>query len=379
MKTKMKKLFSVALALVMALCLFTACGNNNVEETKEIEFIKITLPEEAIEVKVGEVINLEDYTTFWTDVPDLSKEELDVAIDALGLVWTVADETIATVDEEGVLTAISEGETAISVVSADEEFYAEGKVSVLPAEETSEDGEAVEHEASPKVDSDTDKNTENNKETDKTPVSSTENVNDVVVTPVATPTPVSTPEPAPVVTPAPTPEAPKCGAVGHTVDGTCSVCGSSYTTPKCGAVGHTADGTCSVCGSTYTTPKCGAVGHSADGTCSVCGSTYTTPNCGAVGHSADGTCSVCGSTYTTPKCGAVGHSADGTCSVCGSTYTTPRCPTCGATDHTSHPVPTCPVCGSADHTDHPALDNNQVIPTVPQPGYGTGDNQIIGK
>ena len=45
------------------------------------------------------------------------------------------------------------------------------------------------------------------------------------------PTPEAKPTSKPVATPTPTPETPKCGAVGHSVDGTCSVCGSSYTTP----------------------------------------------------------------------------------------------------------------------------------------------------
>lgn len=52
-------------------------------------------------------------------------------------------------------------------------------------------------------------------------------------------------------------------------------------------------------------------------------------------------------------CGDIGHSTDGTCPACGDTYTTPKCPTCGATDHTVHPVPTCPTCGSTDHITHP--------------------------
>ncbi len=91
---------------------------------------------------------------------------------------------------------------------------------------------------------------------------------------VATPVPTPAPTPEPVATPTP---APVCGDTGHTVDGTCPACGSTYTAPVCGAVGHTADGTCPACGSTYTTPVCGAVGHTADGTCPACGSVYTPP------------------------------------------------------------------------------------------------------
>ncbi|MBQ8604600.1 MAG: Ig-like domain-containing protein [Oscillospiraceae bacterium] len=102
-------------------------------------------------------------------------------------------------------------------------------------------------------------------------------------TPVPAPTPTPTPTPRPVATPTPTP-APVCGDIGHTADGTCPACGTTYTTPKCptcGATDHTVHPvpTCPTCGSTdHTThPVCGDVGHSVDGTCPVCGASYTTP------------------------------------------------------------------------------------------------------
>ena len=86
-------------------------------------------------------------------------------------------------------------------------------------------------------------------------------------------------------------------------------------------------------------PKCGALGHSEEGKCPVCGSTYEKPKCGALGHSEEGKCPVCGSTYEKPKCGVLGHSEEGKCPVCGSTYEKPK--------------PTCPDCGSEEHTKHP--------------------------
>ena len=61
----------------------------------------------------------------------------------------------------------------------------------------------------------------------------------------------------------------------------------------------------------------------------------TAKPCDAAGHSAEGVCSVCGQ----KKCGAVGHSVDGTCGICGAVKTTPKCPTCGSTEHTTHPAP----------------------------------------
>lgn len=67
---------------------------------------------------------------------------------------------------------------------------------------------------------------------------------------------------------------------GHGTEKHCPTCQSlDHTThPVCGAVGHSADGTCSVCGSTYTTPKCGAIGHTESGNCPVCGATKALDN-----------------------------------------------------------------------------------------------------
>ena len=58
-----------------------------------------------------------------------------------------------------------------------------------------------------------------------------------------------------------------------------------------------------------------------------------------------------------PECGTVGHEEDGVCPVCNATYSTPKCPTCGATDH----------------TEHPASDDNEVASS----GTETDENSIV--
>lgn len=78
--------------------------------------------------------------------------------------------------------------------------------------------------------------------------------------PTPTPAPAPAPEPTPAPAPAPAPEpapvpTPTCGAVGHTAEGTCPVCGSSYTIPRCptcGSADHTTHPAepCVYCGST---------------------------------------------------------------------------------------------------------------------------------
>lgn len=93
----------------------------------------------------------------------------------------------------------------------------------------------------------------------------------------------------------------------------CPACGLTWC-PTCQSLDHTVHPT--------PAPTCGAVGHSTDGTCGVCGSVYTTPTCGAIGHSSDGVCSVCGSSYTTQ---IVSHyhgngSDNGVCPACGLSY-----------------------------------------------------------
>lgn len=290
---KMKRMFAVITAIIMALSL-TAC-NNNAEITKsdstapQVESIEIT----DIEINTTD----KDVVIEYTLLPEGAEAEV---------VMEIADTAIATVDE-GKITAVAEGETELTV-SADE-ITATVKVTVTETEENPVDSE--EDETDSKEDASSKEPVESTKPTETTkPVSTSTPV------PTATPTPTAKPTATPTPTAKPT-EAPKCGAVGHSADGTCSVCGSTYTTPKCGAVGHSVDGTCSVCGSTYTTPKCGAVGHSADGTCSVCGSSYTTP------------------------------------------------------------VTTCPVCGSAEHTTHPALDNNQNVGDTHNPGDNGAGDEIV--
>ncbi len=240
-------------------------------------------------------------------------------------------------------------------------------------------------------------------------------------TPAATRTPVVEPTPA------------SCGAVGHTADGTCTICGkvkvsncdhnrvTNNVCMLCGAEvcmwhGHTDVGVCPVCGSV----KHSSRGHTEKGVCDACGSTIAFVE-GAKEHyhgngKDNGQCPVCGLFYEASiDVSSPSGAGDGThvfeyhwkqgissCPVCGLTWcpecgseshtvhpaptpaptpipvtpepqapapVVPTCPTCGATDHTVHPIPTCPTCGATDHTTHPPLDKNENMGDTHNPGH----------
>ncbi|MBR5521036.1 MAG: Ig-like domain-containing protein [Oscillospiraceae bacterium] len=232
--------------------------------------------------------------------------------------WTSSNEAVATVSSTGVVTATGEGTATITVTL--DGFTASHTVNVTrpkpltgisitgPSETVEGSNVQLTVAYSPADTTDnktatwTSSNTAVAAVVDGTVIANSAGTAVITCTVGGhTATHTITVKPAAEATPQPTPTpAATCGTAGHTTDGTCPVCGSTYTAPVCGATGHTADGTCPACGSTYTTPVCGATGHTTDGTCPACGSTYTAPVCGDVGHTVDGTCSVCGAVYTTP-------------------------------------------------------------------------------
>ncbi|MBR4890194.1 MAG: hypothetical protein IKU15_02610 [Clostridia bacterium] len=228
---KKTKIMALVAAMVMAFSL-TACSTD-VEKDNPVT-----------DVIVAEKIEISDIEINATD-KDVAIEYTLVPVDAEGEVtFVVADEAIATVTD-GKISAVAEGETQLTV-SVD--AISETVKVVVKAEDVTH-GEDPEDKAD--VSDKKDEAGENVKpvESEKpAPTPEVKPTSKPVETPAATPTPevkpeetakpVATPTPeapkpteAPVATPAPTPEPPKCGAVGHSVDGTCSVCGSSYTTP----------------------------------------------------------------------------------------------------------------------------------------------------
>lgn len=94
MKNRLK-LFCIALAGSFML---TACGGP--------KLIGVALPETTLVLATGETATAETSYTYDGETPENAQPEV---------VYVSADETIATVDENGVITGIAEGETTITV------------------------------------------------------------------------------------------------------------------------------------------------------------------------------------------------------------------------------------------------------------------------
>lgn len=102
---KMKKLVASALALAMVLCCMlslTGCS---------VKINSIGLPTDEI-LEKGDSLALE--ISYGTE-DETTEEKLAEAASKLTLVWTSTDETVATVDETGLVTAVGPGEADVSV------------------------------------------------------------------------------------------------------------------------------------------------------------------------------------------------------------------------------------------------------------------------
>lgn len=253
---KLKKMMACVLAVVMSFS-FTACGA-----------VAISLPE-TCQLNVGEKLAVSVEITSGTE--KITEEDMEKAGKTLAFAWAVADETIATVGEDGVLCGVSEGETVLTVSAENGSLKATSKVVVLPAvvaeNPHGEEVPAIEPDGS----------------ADETPAPEESTAPVATPEPVAEATPVveaqkheEKPAPTPVSTPVPTPQ-PVCGVCGsasHTNHPTCAVCGSTS---------HTNHPTCAVCGSTShtshpTCPTCGSTDHTSHPvpTCEICGSSSHT-------------------------------------------------------------------------------------------------------
>ncbi|MDE5877408.1 MAG: Ig-like domain-containing protein, partial [Muribaculaceae bacterium] len=114
-------------ALALGEATITATSNSNanfsancvITVTKTVPITKITLNRESAEVEAGETLQL------------TATVEPDDATDK-SLVWTSSDKKIATVDQNGLVTAVAKGEVTITVTSgADEKISASCTLSVL--------------------------------------------------------------------------------------------------------------------------------------------------------------------------------------------------------------------------------------------------------
>lgn len=112
----MKRVGIFALGLCLMFCL-TACG---------VQITSITLPE-SVELEVGanEVLTVE-----YAAGEDAAEDAVAEAASKLALVWTSSDETVATVDAEGTVTAVAPGEAEIAAASEDGKLTASCRVTV---------------------------------------------------------------------------------------------------------------------------------------------------------------------------------------------------------------------------------------------------------
>lgn len=112
----MKRVGIFALGLCLMFCL-TACG---------VQITGITLPE-SVELEVGasEALAVE-----YAAGEDAAEDAVAEAASKLALVWMSSDETVATVDAEGAVTAVAPGEAEITAASEDGKLTASCRVTV---------------------------------------------------------------------------------------------------------------------------------------------------------------------------------------------------------------------------------------------------------
>lgn len=112
----MKRVGVFALGLCLMFCL-TACG---------VQITGIALSE-SLELEAG---TSETLAMEYTAGEDAAEDAVAEAAEKLALVWTSSDETVATVDAEGAVTAVAPGEAEITVASEDGKLTASCRVTV---------------------------------------------------------------------------------------------------------------------------------------------------------------------------------------------------------------------------------------------------------
>lgn len=112
---KITKLIAVATLVAVCAAVLTGCGVN---------ITGLSLPE-AIELKVGQTQPIE--LAFLTE-KEVDAEKMAKAVGKLNISWAVGDESVATVDENGTITAVAPGETELTVTAG--EFTTTVKISV---------------------------------------------------------------------------------------------------------------------------------------------------------------------------------------------------------------------------------------------------------
>lgn len=118
---KLKKIVAMGIAAALAIGL-VGCSS--------IKITQIEL-EEIPEMEVGQTHEV--VVMFAADKEDASVEAIEKATEKMEITYESSDEEVATVDENGVVTAIGEGEAEITVTA--DELTANTKVTVVAAQE----------------------------------------------------------------------------------------------------------------------------------------------------------------------------------------------------------------------------------------------------
>ncbi len=116
---KMKNLVTMMTIAVFALLCLTACSGVNITS--------VGLPTD-VQIEKGETVQLE--VSFGADKEDAAAEAITKAAEGLTLEWSSSDEKVATVDENGLVTAVGGGEADITVSIKDANIQSVCKVTV---------------------------------------------------------------------------------------------------------------------------------------------------------------------------------------------------------------------------------------------------------
>ena len=116
---KMKKFLMLLTVAAIALMCFTACGNVNITS--------IGLPTD-MQLEKGETAQLE--ISYGADKENAKADAIAKAAEGLALVWESDNEDVATVDENGLVTAVGGGEANITVSIKDANIQSVCKITV---------------------------------------------------------------------------------------------------------------------------------------------------------------------------------------------------------------------------------------------------------
>lgn len=122
-EANMKRICVIS-AVLAATMMLTGCG---------VKIAEITIPD--MQVKAGQT---DELAPSFSTGKDTASDKLQKAIDKLELVYTSADDSIASVDAEGVVTGVKAGETTVTIATEDGKLSATAKVVVVAVPESVE-------------------------------------------------------------------------------------------------------------------------------------------------------------------------------------------------------------------------------------------------